>query len=269
MDNKIAITLGGVPETLLIPARARYLETKKTSGIIHDPKTVEILDAIDYDFTGRKEVSKGSQYGTAVRTEILDGQTAAFLKTHPDGCVINLGCGLDTRFHRMDNGTVTWYDLDMPETIAIRKHFFTETGRFRFIAKSVLDFSWMDDVPNDRPTLFIAEGLLMYFTPDNVKMILSAIADRFPLAEMLIEGMSPFIANNSGKHADIKKYDVSFKWGIKSGKEIEQWHTGFRFVQEWYYFDRHIGKAPWPFMILSVFPIFRKSMKIIRLKKEK
>lgn len=255
-----------VPETLLIPLRARYLETQKKGGIISDPKSCEILNGIDYDFSGEKEVSVGSQIGVAIRTEILDERVKDFLSRHPESVVVNLGCGLDTRFHRLDNGRVTWFDLDLPESIALRKRFFHETDRFKFISKSVLDFSWLDQIPSDCPVLFVAEGLLMYFTEDEVKKILTKIRYNFLNAEMVFEAMSPFIANRSKKHPDLKTYNASFKWGIKSGKELENWDLGINFITEWYYFERHQNKYPLFFRLLSLIPAFRKGMKIIHIR---
>lgn len=221
---------------------------------------------IDYDFSGKKEVSAGSQVGTSIRTEILDEQTLIFIRNNPGGVVVNLGCGLDTRFHRLDNAQIAWYDLDVPETIEIRKYFFAETERFHFITRSVLDFTWMEEIVKNKPTLFIAEGLLMYFTQDDVKNIIHAIVCKFPNAEFLIEGMSPFIANNSKRHVDVKKYNATFKWGIKTGKEVEKWDIGLKFMNEWYYFDRHKDRIPVPFKLLSIFPSFRKCMKIMHFR---
>jgi O-methyltransferase involved in polyketide biosynthesis len=265
MTKREEAKLGGIPETLLIPLRARYLESKKPDGIVSDPKTIEILDRIEYDFSGKKEVSKGSQLGVAIRTEILDEQTNNFLKKNPGATVVNLGCGLDTRFHRIDDGSVNWYDLDVPEAIELRRKFFDETDRFRFIAKSVLDPTWTELVPKDKPILFIAEGLLMYFTEDEVKEILSIICSAFPKSEMLLEAMSPFMARSTKRHPDVKHYNVEFKWGVKSGADLEKWGIGVRFIKEWYYFDRHRDKFPLPFRVLSVIPAFRKGMKIVHI----
>ena len=264
--EKIQSKLRGIPETMLIPLRARYLESKLPDGIIKDPKTIEILDAIGSDFSGKKEVSKGTQVGTAVRTEILDERTSLFLINNPEAIVVNLGCGLDTRFHRLDNGTVTWFDLDVPEAIELRKNFFTQTERFKFIARSAFDFSWMEQIPKRRPILIIAEGLLMYFPGKAVRRLLKNIGKAFPRAEMLIEAMSPFIANRSDSHPDLKGYDASFKWGIKSGKEIAQWGINARFLNEWFYFERHRDRWPLIVRIMTLLPAFRKGMKIIHLK---
>ena len=250
---------------MLIPLRARYLETKKPDGIIHDPKSVEVFDQIDCDLSGKKEVSRGSQMGVSIRTEILDELTGQFLKKHKDAVVVNLGCGLDTRFHRLDNGAVRWFDLDVSVAIELRKKFFKETDRHKFISRSALDFSWVKQVAKGSSTLFIAEGLLMYFSEFEVKSLLKTIGDNFPGAEMILEAMSPFIAKRTNRHPDVKKYNAPFKWGIKTGKEIDTWNTGAVFINEYYYFDRYKDKQSPVFRLLALFPGFRKMMKIIHL----
>ncbi len=266
--NKIKTNLSSVPETLLISLRARSNETKLKNGIINDPKSTEIIDKIESNLSEKGEVSIGSQKGVAVRTEILDELTNAFLQKHPDCVVVNLGCGLDTRHYRLNNNKVQWFDLDVPEAIELRKNFFQETDKFRFISKSVLDFSWNEQIPKNKPTLFIAEGLLMYFTEDEVKSILTNMADNFPGAEIIFEAMSPFVAKNSNKHLDVKKYDAVFKWGIKSGKEIDHWNIGAKFINEHFY-NRHLDKMPFILHIMYLlFPFFRKAMKIVHLKFE-
>lgn len=267
MTTKIKTKLTGIPETMLISTRARYLESKMPNGIIHDTKTIEIMESIDCDFSGDKEVSKSSQWGTSVRTEILDELCVKFMSDSPDGVVVNLGCGLDTRFSRLDNDRITWYDLDVPESIELRKNFFEENERYHFIAKSALDFTWINDVRKDKPTLFIAEGLFMYFSEQEVKDVLKNVASSFKSSIFVLEAMSPFAAKNDSKHPDVKKYSAKFKWGIKSGKEIDGWNIGMKYVEEFYYFDRHRDHINLPMRLLSrIVPPFRKMMKIIHLK---
>lgn len=267
MMRKEETKISGVPETMLIPLRARYLESKKQNGILSDPKSIEILDRIAYDFSGKKEVSRGTQIGVSIRTEILDEQTNRFLSKNQDAVVVNLGCGLDTCFHRLDNGSVLWYDLDVPEAIELRKKFFNETDRFKFIPKSATDFSWLETIPKNRPLLFIAEGLLMYFTEKEVKELLSKIGSTFPASEMLFEAMSPWIAKRTDKHADVKNYDAEFKWGIKTGAELEEWNQGIDFIEEWYYVGRHTDdRFPFILRLLALIPAFKKGMKIVHIR---
>ena len=103
MNSKVSLQkLEGVPRTLLIPLRGRYLETKRDEGIINDPKSVEIIDSLEHDF-GESELPWDGQLLMAVRTEILDESINKFLADNPDSVVVNLGCGLDTRGGRIDD----------------------------------------------------------------------------------------------------------------------------------------------------------------------
>ena len=131
------------------------------------------------------------QISVCSRMEIFDEVTKKFLEENPDSAIVNLGCGLDTRFARVDNGLVLWYDLDLPEVIEIRKKFFQETERVKFIAKSVLDFSWVDEILKNKKTLFLAAGLLPYFTEAEVKSIIRTLKNNFPNSELLFEAISP------------------------------------------------------------------------------
>lgn len=265
MQEKVSLEkLKGVSETLLLPLRGRYLETKRKNGIINDPKSVEIVDSIDHDFS-INELPWDGQIMFSARTEILDQATTNFLKENPNSVIVNLGCGLDTRCHRVDNGRMLWYDLDLPECIEIRKNFFRETARFKFIAKSVLDFSWIDEVVKNKSVLFIAEGLLNYFTEEDVKRIVLTIKDNFPNAEFIFEAHSSLIVKSWHKHASIKGAFSMFKWGIKSGKVLEKWDNGIRFLQEWHYLDRYPKRWKW-IRFFRFIPSVRKTMKVVHIK---
>ena len=256
--------LKGVPQTLLIPLRGRYLETKRTDGVFNDPRSVEILDAIEHDFH-KWELPWDGQMMVTARTEIFDEITNKFLADNPDVVVVNLGCGLDTRVHRVDNGRVLWYDLDLPECIELREKFFEETDRFKFISKSVLDFSWVDDIEKNKRTLFIAEGLLNYFTEEDVKRIVFAIKDNFPDSELIFEAHSPLLRRAWHRHPHIKRAYSLFKWGVHTGKSLEKWHSGIKFVGEHHYVDRHPKRWRWMRHFRYFWPL-RKVMKIVHVK---
>lgn len=221
------------------------------------------MERIEPFFEGRREVSILSQIGVSVRTDILDRLTLQFLEKYPSGVVVNLGCGLDTRFHRLDNGKVWWFDLDLPESIDLRRHFFDESERFHFIATSALDLSWLDLLSQDAPKLFIAEGLLMYFTEAEVRTLLTTLAERCPQSEIIFEAMSPRLARHTEQHSDMKGYEARFKWGIKSGRELLHWGIKLRFEQE-YFYNIHLKKMPW-YVALFYQTVARRVMKIVHL----
>jgi O-methyltransferase involved in polyketide biosynthesis len=242
------IHLEGVPETLLIPLWARAVECQRQRPIIRDRKSLRILKKIDYDFS-RFRNAQLSQTGISIRTKIVDGAVAAFFNRHPDAVILNLGAGLDTRFERIDNGKMIWYELDLPEVIAFKRLFFRETDRYRFIARSILDFSWLDEVSGTaRPVLIIAEGLFMYFEEKDVRRVFDHLADRFPGAEMLFE-MLAFFALGRGRYHDclsrVKSKNIEFKWALKESRDMETWNGRIRLIDEWNVLDYFAHRWGW------------------------
>ncbi len=199
------------------------------------------------------------QISVVFRTVLLDNATKDFIKKYSDAIIINIGCGFDTRFFRLDNGKILWFDLDLPESIRIRRQFFEETDRYKMIPKSVFDYSWIDEIPTDKPVLIIAEGILMYFTELEVKELMDKLVESFDDVEMLLETIPSSLVNQSKKQDIIKnqyQIDAEFQWGIKREKEIEKLNSRIKFIDDWHYFDYHRDRwksIRW----LSLIPTFK------------
>lgn len=235
-----------ISETLLIPLWARAEETRKQDALVRDPQSLAMLSQMDYDF-GKFSRAKVSQTAVAVRTFLLDREVLAFLAQHPQAVVINLGAGLDTRFLRCRREGVDWYDLDLPEVIAIRRKFFEESEHNHFWAGSVLEQAWMSAILHDsRPVLLIAEGLLMYFSEEEVRQLLRNLAEHFPGAEMLLEVTDYRLVGRGRYHDALKKVSDSldFRWGWRPDRAaLEAWHPQIQFLHAWYLFD--FAKERW------------------------
>lgn len=251
--------LKGIPETLLIALWARAAATREPDPIIRDDKAVEMVSQIDYDFSRFEASSRFTRLGVAVRTMILDRELAALLAKYPDAVVINLGAGLDTRRARMRRDDIDWCEVDVPESIELRRRFFSETERYRFVPQSMFDLSWMDNVDaTGRPAIFVAEGLFMYFAEEELRPFFRALAERFPGAEMLFEMLAPVMVGKSKHHDTVRKIDsaAEFKWGLKDSRAMESWHPAIRFIEEWNYFD--CFKKRWgAFGAIARLPFFR------------
>ena len=212
-----------------------------------------------------------ARLGICLRTVIIDDITKKFIQVNPEGTIVNFGCGLDTRFSRLDNEKIHWFDLDLPDTIALRRLFFTETERNCFIAKSVLDFSWLEDIPPGNATLFIAEGLSYYFTESENKALISTIKQNYPGAEYVFDTLHPLFLKlykekKQNGHVRNKVFTL-MKWGVKSGKELESLVDGVHFVEEWSVVNS--GKDRFPIfmrLLFFIFPILTRSKKIILLR---
>ena len=242
------LRLSGISETLLIPLWARALETRRPDAILRDPIALEIFESIDYDFS-KFEGAWTTQTGIAIRTKLLDEAASAFLAANPEGVVINLGAGLGTRFCRIDNGSVHWYEVDLPYVIALRKRFFRPTRRSRFIAGSVTEPSTLERITaGRRSVLVLAEGLFMYFPETDVRSLCERLPKRFPRAQMLLEILSPF-SLGMGKYdpcvSQVAEGLLEFRWALSDCRMMERWGCGLRVLQEWNVLNYHRERWGW------------------------
>lgn len=76
----------------------------------------------------------------------FDKAIKEYLSKNPKVIIVNLGAGLKTAFYRVDNGTLKWVDLGLPEVISLREKLLPLTDPNPNIAKSILDYTWMDDI---------------------------------------------------------------------------------------------------------------------------
>lgn len=145
MDGKDRINLQGVPETMFQTLYARAKESRKPKAYIYGEKAIKIVSELDYDFSlADKDITMSS--GVIARTILLERMTEEWLEENPGAMVVNIACGLDTRCYRMDGKFVRWYNLDLPETIAIRKRFLQESGPISMIACSAMDAGWANEI---------------------------------------------------------------------------------------------------------------------------
>lgn len=227
--EKLNIT--GVPETMLQTLYARAVYSKQPDHKFYDAKAIEIVSRIDYDFTKAGKDALMSN-GVIARTILLDRMTGDFIRENPDGTVVNIACGLDMRCYRLDNGRIRWYNLDLPETIDVRKRFVQEDGRLSMIARSAMDENWAAEIEGTGgKVLVLMEGLTMYLTEADVRQILSIISRHFAKAEVVVEFMNPFVVRHI-KEKSIHASQARFTWGVRSGKELERLSPGLRWVKD-------------------------------------
>ena len=201
-NEKTKITLTPEQETLLIPL---YTKAQPGNPLFFDPKAQDILNQVDYDFT-RLRVPYKTVILVCQRAKKLDAVTRDFLAEHPNGVVLHLGCGLDGRFWRVDNGEVEWYDLDMPPVIELRQRFYPASERYHLIASSVTDLDWITMVmAAGRPVLVVAEGLLMYLSEADVRRLLLRLREAFPGCRLIADVFSRMTARSATKHPSLSR----------------------------------------------------------------
>lgn len=217
------ISAEGIPEAMLQALRGRAKESKREGHFLYDEKAVQVVEALDYDFT---EMDRYAVMGRGViaKTVLLDGLVKDYIEKNPDAVIVNVACGIDTRFYRVDNGRTRWYNMDLPETIEARNRLLGSHERVRDIQKSVLDESWAEEIEAAGPVLFLVEGFAMYSNKQDVQKIFKIIRTHFNQADVLMEIMSPKVVKKAVDAAGKRKYT----WGVKNGKVLQSYTTGFR-----------------------------------------
>ena len=231
IQEKIKPVLNGTAETMLqsFYARAEYSQRKKHK--FYDAKAVELVNRIDYDFsTASKDRTMSS--GVIARTLVLDELVKDFIGRNPTATIVNIACGLDTRFYRVDNGIITWYNLDLPDVIKLRDQIFLESGRVSSIGASALDPNWFKEVKNRKNVLFIIEGLSMYLTAEENAKILSIIHKNFDTATVIMECIAKMWVKRERVEKSIQQTGARFVFGADSFDDIKNIAQGFHKIKD-------------------------------------
>ena len=226
-------------ETMLMTLSGRAIQSQWKNPILRDPWAEEAMRHIDYDLseqlTGVASWSIWKDIGPtiiATRAATFDLLTTRFLADHPDATVLHVGCGMDSRVFRIDPPAgVQWFDVDYPDVIALRHQLFPErNAAYHVIGAQLDDLRWMDDVPRDRPGLFIAEGVLMYLSEVEVKALLNAVVNHFPGGQMIFDVVHPFILKSAG--SNVGGTGATYKWSLDDPQDIKQLEPKLELIKE-------------------------------------
>ncbi len=242
MENS-KLNLNNVQETLFLPLWGRAVESHKKKPLLYDDKALSIIRSIPYDFSViSKNISQLVQAAWIARSIFFDKKIKEFISLYPNATVVNIGCGLDTTFSRVDNGKIMWFDLDLPETIELRRQFIEESERHKFIAESVFNQSWFDLIPNKKNLMFLIAGVIYYFEEQEVKGLFNDFHNAFPCVELIfdyssIKGMK--ISNKKVIEKGGMSKSACLKWGIDNIYEIEKWGNYLKVIETMPMYKEH------------------------------
>jgi O-methyltransferase involved in polyketide biosynthesis len=272
MNNKIKIDLGEIQRTLLIPLYGRAKEYEKKHPLVRDQYAHEMINKIDFDFESEfKRMPIQSSINSAIRAYHFDSALLKVIAKYPDTTVVNIGAGLDTTFQRIDNGKMFWYDLDLPDSMELRKNLIPETDRNRFIAKSVFDRSWFKDIKERRSKVFfMAAGVLVYLHEEEIKQLFLDLIREFPESEIIFDIYSKIFLwlRNHVLARRRRTLLAPWKWGVNSAKALAKWSDKITIIDEFPYYSKISLQEYWDKEDLSSLKVIRffKSMKIVQLK---
>ncbi|KUI60166.1 Tetracenomycin polyketide synthesis O-methyltransferase TcmP [Cytospora mali] len=254
-------------ELTLLPALLwKSIDAQQKAPLLGDPYAQKILDRLeDLDLEG--------QYGTDERwvryasglARQMDDWTADFLAQHPDEnvTVLHLACGLDARDLRVrrDPERVRWVDVDRPLVANLRERLFTggeseidlgsageslrPYGDYSLRSLNVTEGRWYSDIPADRPTLIVAEGLFPFLTPEEAERVIRGLLDYFGRGTLVFDVVGSLAVNHTKRANILKPSGSRFQWAVDDAKTVTGFHPKLKLKDEvrWYEFMRVEGEV--------------------------
>lgn len=260
------IQLTAEQQTLFITLCAKALDYRSDKPILRDGLANSIVEQVGVD------VSRYATDGNVInviRAKQLDDWTKEFVANNENAVVICLGCGLDTRFNRIDlPKSITWFDVDYSEVINLRKKFFADKENYRMIGRSITDPGLMEEIPTGRPALVVAEGVLEYLSAQDVKMLFDGLIGHLPHGQIIFDIMNSFAITNGNKQLQ-KTSGAVLKWSVEKASEIDKIHPqlkrlGTMPVLRTRYIRQLGPKLRTTFGILRLLPRYKRMMQLIR-----
>jgi len=169
--------------TMYIPLLGKARMSR--DGIFPDEMAERIVASVDYNFQKVDGSRKLAVY-MAMRAAQYDRLARDFSSEHPDGVILQLGCGLDSRCLRVKT-PLPWYDLDLPEVIALRRTYFAPSEGYRMLAAPAVPTDWLEEIPHTGPALVMAEGLSMYLSESDMRTLIAALQRKFSACEFIFD----------------------------------------------------------------------------------
>lgn len=237
--------------------------------VLGDRYARDAIGRIDFDWEALQVGAKWAPLFT-VRTAQFDIWARQFLAAHPHCTVVHLGCGLDARVFRLDPGPdVEWFDVDYPEVIALREKVYPSRANYHLLATSATDMQWLEQIPADRPVLFIAEGISMYLTEEQGVALLRRVVDRFGSGEIQIDFFNWLAIKSQKTQALVRTSGSRLYWAVNRPGDVLSQVPGIRLLAAATFFDastfrRTKGGFRAVKRLASLAPALRKSLQYQR-----
>ncbi len=246
--------LSDVSKTAIFTLRCRAVESQKEKPLIHDPMAVycqEQLAALaspeEKALIFERPLSGRLSHHIALRARKYDALVNDWVSRNQSSTVVNLGCGFDTRYWRIQHQKCRYLELDLPEIVDLKKVALKGKLGYELIGCSVFDPAWIDQVTaiGNRNIVLIAEGLLMYLPKPQVIGLFKTFSERLEHSQIIFEVVTEAYTHGFWKKIVEGKMKrelgvdagASYDFGVRGAREVESYGKGLKVVGEWSYVE--------------------------------
>lgn len=220
--------MNSVNKTMYIPLYGKSVVSRK-GLFLSDPRAERIWEQEGFPLGGRS-ASKWLAYTMGIRAAVFDDWLRAQMEQIPDGVVLHIGCGMDSRVLRVGTGGHCWYDVDFPEVIRERRRYFEEGPEYRMLGADVRQKGWLDAVSGAKDAIVVMEGVSMYLTPRELLELVQLLTGRFDRIHLLMDCYTELAAKVSRYKNPINEVGVTRVYGLDQPQKLN--HGSFRFTAE-------------------------------------
>ena len=256
-----------VNKTLFIPLYGKSTVSKQHI-ILSDPDAERIWKAEHFPLRGKSK-SKWLAYNMAMRARVFDSWTESMLRKHKDALVLHIGCGLDSRFKRVQEPYRLWIDCDLPEVIAIRKNYYDECGNYRMQPLDASDPAQIASLPESGTAIVVLEGLSMYLSRAQLRGFLGTLRKKYRVLCVLMDIYTEFGAKASKYKNPVNDVGVTKLYGIDDMEDVVG-GLGLRVVREHSFTPTELVNElkPWDrvfFRLVFTGHLYRKIYRLMEL----
>jgi methyltransferase (TIGR00027 family) len=219
-----------ISDTALWVAYFRALETQRPDALFRDPYAERLAGERGFQIANTLPDGNKHEWAWVARTHLFD----EFLLREIHGgaeLVVNLAAGLDARPYRMQvPARLQWVEVDLPEVINYKEEILANVQPNCRLERIRLDLSDVDgrrslfadmNLRSSR-TVVMTEGLLIYFTGEEVASLALDLASASHFRSWIVDLASPgqlrLMQATTGKQ--LNGVGASFKFGPKEGAEF-------------------------------------------------
>lgn len=222
--------MNSVNKTLYIPLYGKAYVSKK-GIILKDTKAEEIWNAEGFSLKGKSK-SKWLAYYMGMRSAVFDEWLRRKIREYPDAVILHIGCGMDSRVHRVGCGGNNWYDVDFPEVVAERSRYYAESDGYHMLGADIRGENWIGTIPKSSHTIVVMEGASMYLTFEELQALLRTLRGYFENVSLLMDCYTVFAAKASRYKNPINDVGVTRVYGIDDPKLLDDTGLSFRAEHE-------------------------------------
>lgn len=229
----MSVLLKSVEDSALISLSVRSSESGRKKGRLDDSESIAVQEqmkiggkAYDSFFAHENIVAAGT---------LIEKSLREFIDRNPGSTIINLGCGYSSLFSRVDNGSLFWYDVDLPDVMANRETVFSSGERVMELEGDARESGWEVFISKEKSPMVVAEGLFPLLSRERTEKVLGILTEHFTSGYLLCDLWSPWAISKMEK-----KYPIQDRWwgeGFESCDEFLKLNEKLKLVQEYSFRD--------------------------------